>query len=372
MINKNLVQKTFVLTVLTIFAGSCIIPSTVGIIKNTNIESNLKSGCYIQELIDNASAGDTIYVPSGIYYENIVINKSISLIGEDKNTTIIDGGGTDDVIHLTADWVNISGFTIQNSGQESFTGGIRMSSNHNTIIGNILSNNNYGISLFNSDYTTIKDNLIKDNIIWNNNKSGIITHSYSNDNTIDSNNITNNENHGIRIPGNDNTISSNNISNNGQTGIYLAYSSNTISDNIISNNDEHGIQFYRANYNTIEGNNILNNSVGLYISGSDFNIITSNSISLNFRGIEIRDLYVGWGKYDDSKRNKCFRNNIISNNENAYFVYSNILRGNTWRYNYWDRPQLLPKFIFGEMGSNTWFNVDLRPALNPYDIGGGV
>ena len=46
----------------------------------------------IQDAIDNASDGDTIYVYSGIYYENVVINKRINLIGEDRNGTIIDGG----------------------------------------------------------------------------------------------------------------------------------------------------------------------------------------------------------------------------------------------------------------------------------------
>jgi len=325
----------------------------------------------IQYAIDNASVNDTIFVydESSPYYENILVDTSINLNGENRETTIIDGSINGNVVNVTADWVNIIGFTIQNSGQGSWTGGIRLSSNNNTIIGNILSNNNDGICLFNSAYTTIKDNLIKDNIIWNNNKSGINIYGYGNKNTIDSNNISNNENHGIRTWGSDNTINRNSISNNGQTGIYLARcSSNTIIDNIISNNDEHGIQFYSANYNTIEGNNILNNYVGLYISGSDFNKITNNNISLNFRGIEIRDRSLGWDKYDESKRNKCFRNNIISNNESAYFVYFSIFRGNTWRYNYWDRPRLLPKFILGEMLSNTWFNIDWRPALIPYDI----
>jgi pectin methylesterase-like acyl-CoA thioesterase len=45
----------------------------------------------IQEAINNASAGDTVYVYEGHYYENIVVNKSISLTGEDRDNTIIDG-----------------------------------------------------------------------------------------------------------------------------------------------------------------------------------------------------------------------------------------------------------------------------------------
>ena len=47
----------------------------------------------IQEAIDNANNGDTVFVKSGIYYEEVEVDKSINLIGEDRNTTIIMGSG---------------------------------------------------------------------------------------------------------------------------------------------------------------------------------------------------------------------------------------------------------------------------------------
>ena len=57
----------------------------------------------IQDAIDAAEDGDTIYVYSGIYYENITVDKTITLQGEDKISTIIDGGETGDVINIIAD-----------------------------------------------------------------------------------------------------------------------------------------------------------------------------------------------------------------------------------------------------------------------------
>lgn len=45
----------------------------------------------VQEAIDVANPGDTIYVYNGTYYENIFINKTVSLVGEDPEITIIDG-----------------------------------------------------------------------------------------------------------------------------------------------------------------------------------------------------------------------------------------------------------------------------------------
>jgi len=69
----------------------------------------------IQEAIDDASDGDTVFVydDSSPYIENVVVDKSINLIGEDRNTTIIDGSIDGDGIYVSADWVNISGLHIE-------------------------------------------------------------------------------------------------------------------------------------------------------------------------------------------------------------------------------------------------------------------
>ena len=71
----------------------------------------------IQAAIDNAIAGDTIYVWEGTYIENVKMNKTMSLIGNESATTIIDGGGKDDVIRIIADGCSVSGFSI--TGAES-------------------------------------------------------------------------------------------------------------------------------------------------------------------------------------------------------------------------------------------------------------
>mgnify|MGYP001039313996 CR=1 FL=1 len=62
----------------------------------------------IQEAINAANDGDTIFVHGGIYYENIVVNKSVSLIGENRSTTIIDGRLIGTVFHVMSDFVNIA------------------------------------------------------------------------------------------------------------------------------------------------------------------------------------------------------------------------------------------------------------------------
>ena len=64
--------------------------------------------CKIQYAIDNATERDTIFVLNGEYYENLLINKSINLIGEHRNITVVHG-----VINITSDDVTIEGFTLE-------------------------------------------------------------------------------------------------------------------------------------------------------------------------------------------------------------------------------------------------------------------
>jgi parallel beta-helix repeat protein len=99
----------------------------------------------IQDAINIANDGDSIYVNEGIYFENIEIDKSIFLIGENKNNTIIDGNGTGDVIYITQPGVEISGFTIQNSGFSGRDSGIKILADNVYISNNNIMNNTIGI-----------------------------------------------------------------------------------------------------------------------------------------------------------------------------------------------------------------------------------
>ena len=71
------------------------------------------AGTPIQDAIDGAGAGDTIYVHAGTYVENLVVRKSLTLVGENRSTTVINGDGHADIIRVTADGCTITGFTIR-------------------------------------------------------------------------------------------------------------------------------------------------------------------------------------------------------------------------------------------------------------------
>lgn len=204
----------------------------------------------IQDAIDDASSGDTIFVydDSSPYYENVVIDKSIDMVGENKETTIIDGNEKGNVVEIIADEAYINGFTMQNSGMGV---GVRLSSVSNTaVIGNIIIHNGGGILIDHSDSNTISHNVIS-----NNEDKGIYLFHHSDSNSI-----------------HDNTIGNN------RCGIYLDWSdSNAIIGNTITDNG-YGISLLSSTGNNINYNNFMNSEFfhasfqeGIYLCFNNWN-----------------------------------------------------------------------------------------------------
>jgi len=315
----------------------------------------------IQTAINTVIDGDTLIVKNGIY-KNVIVNKSITLRGEDRDNTIIDGCGNGDVVKVIADGCEISGFTVQNSG--TYDAGIYLYySDNNILTHNNASNNGDGISLHFSS-----NNIITGNTVSNNNDDGIILSTSSNnnivgnmfvndglfvldsyqntveDNTVNGkplvyledtsdievtdagqvilvncNNITvenlalSNTSVGVELwTTEDSMISNNNVSNN-RDGIYL-YSfsnNNTIIGNTASNNGDDGIFLHFSSNNTITGNNVHNNDDGIYLSLSRSNTITGNNVHNNADGIYL----------SSSSNNTITGNNVSSNDYGIYLPY---------------------------------------------------
>ena len=296
----------------------------------------------IQNAINNATDGDTILVHFGVYYENVDVNKSVTLIGNGQ--PVVDAGGEGNAITLTADGTTLEGFTATNAGSswQDTDAGIKVISNNNTITGNNVSNNSEdGIHLFFSS-----NNIITGNNASNNNRDGIDL-DYSNNNTITGNNVSNNNVKGLELYDscNNNKITGNKVCNNNVKGICLSFScnNNTITGNNVSNNDDDGIylSFFSGN-NKITCNNVCNNWEGIKLDYSSNNTITGNNVCNNNRGgIEL----------DNSSNNKIYLNNFINNTDNVsyYDASTNIWNspleitytygGNAYTHyvgNYWD------------------------------------
>jgi parallel beta-helix repeat protein len=244
----------------------------------------------IQLAINAANSGDTIYVRAGTYYEHLTIDKALTLQGEDKDTTVIDAQGTNDVIYVSADWVNISNFKITGSGPSQPPGGIL----------------DAGIEF---DYTEFSS-IINCNV--SKNTFGIILHK-SNNNTINKNTCTDNEKYGIHLysASSYNTVSFNTVIGPGpgpaSGNIIIASGSqyNKIHNNYCSNAWDGIYLIWYCNFNLVYNNTCTKNRNGICPAG-DSNTYFNNYLFKNEYGIFVNNA----GKYN------IIRNNNISENSN--------------------------------------------------------
>jgi len=225
----------------------------------------------IQDAINNAATGDTIYIKKGTYVENPIVNKSVSIIGENRDETVIDVTAG---LKVQSNNVTIRGLTIYDGWQ-----GITVSANYSTISGNKIAHTQYGIVLLNSQNCTITENLLQSIGL-----SAAIQLSYSNNNLIKNNYIE------------------------GCTeGIQLRASSsyNMVIENAITNCQDVALRllaeyspprWYTPYGNTIMGNNISNSGCGTSVYGSSYNFISNNDFvnnTIQFSSNE--DYYLTWG-----------------------------------------------------------------------------
>jgi parallel beta-helix repeat protein len=341
----------------------------------------------IQDAINDSYDGNTVFVytASSPYYENVVINKSIALIGENRNTTIIDGKRIDNPLWIKASFVNISGFTISNSSDYSGFAGIyviekkmwppddpplRLS---NISIFNCIIKNNYCGVWFTNTYALN----ISYCIIHNNSGHRIYIRPSSH---VKINNCGINHN-GDMYPGaiviaqddrfgvSENiTISNCSISHNVLAGIWIIENSQDIDiyHNNILENTNYGINVIESNVN-IYDNHIFNNGIGEDWNGGIYLQDCIKCITINDNNIETNNQY---GLYLlRSSTNSINNNNFINNTCNAYFRQFSLF--NHWNGNYWtDWVGLGPKLIKGKLGEVyiPWFQFDWHPAKEPYDV----
>jgi parallel beta-helix repeat protein len=318
----------------------------------------------IQDAVNASNDGDTVFVYAGTYYENVLVNKSINLTGEDKDSTIINGRGIGDSVNITSDWVNVSGFTIINIYVQWDDPGIELNNVSNCKVANC--NLNAGILLFSSNSNIIENNsisnsrvgiylrsfsssnLIANNTVYSNGYAGINLFSWCSNNIIYNNSVYSNYDFGILVESScdSNTVASSSIYNSSRGLKLTEASSNTIINNYIHSNSVYGVRLYsssdsntiannyivRNNYgillwdspsnNTIENNTCsFNNWEGIKLELSSSNTITNNTCSFNKVGISI----------SFSTDNKIYYNNIIANSDQALDTSNN---GNQWDNGY--------------------------------------
>jgi len=210
----------------------------------------------IQEAINSANEGDTIYVKKGIYHENLGIDKPVTLMGEDIDSTIIDGNTSQNYrvpININGDNVSVSGFTLS----YGYAGIQIWDAKYCNISGNMITNAQYGIIMADSE-----NNSITGNIFESIGFGCAIKLSYAINNLVNRNFIDSCvEGIQIRQYSNSNIISENTVVNIDAVAIRLLYSDgNEVINNNITNSGT-GITIYVSNNNTVYHNNFINNTL---------------------------------------------------------------------------------------------------------------
>jgi parallel beta-helix repeat protein len=343
----------------------------------------------IQGAINSAVDGDTIFIKAGTYYEHVTVNKTVTLAGENADTTIIDGNSTGHVVHIISDYVNVTGITVQNSGSvhmPSLDAGFCLDGTTGcTITENRAINNGFAaISLLYSNENTITHNNLS-SAGW-----GGIHLLGSSRNTVSGNNIADKFG-GINghVSSNYNNITENNVSNSTYGMFYHAANYNTICRNNISTITAEGIWLQdQVNYNVVAENTFINNTVAIRVQGPNYNnTLSGNLITGAESGIKI----------ESNARYTRITNNVLLNNragsdswragirlENGMDsqIDSNIIAGNYYGillYSYSPRVSVWGNNITGNefglrvaSGGSTYLTVSNNIVMNNQEYGIGL
>lgn len=319
-------------------------------------EITVKSGTKIntiQKALNLAQNGDIIKVTESTYYvEDILIDKSISLIGIGK--PVLDGQKKSNVIIISAPQVTINGFVIRNSGFSNIKdkAGIRVEKcDRVKILNNLLENTCFGIYLAKVNGGTISGNIIRGNNSVIQSGNGIHLW-YSNHINIYNNKIYG-QRDGIYFEFATFCEISHNLSeNNHRYGLHFMFSNNdNYAYNIFRNNGSGVAVMYtkhiRMINNTFE-RNWGSSSYGLLLKDISRSYISNNTFAKNTSGIFME------GTNEVKVERNIFLNNglavrMLANCEKDTFLLNNFL-GNTFDFttngsenlnylkgNYWDK-----------------------------------
>ncbi|HSF46721.1 MAG TPA: nitrous oxide reductase family maturation protein NosD [Chitinophagaceae bacterium] len=312
-------------------------------------------GVSLQQIIDNAAAGDSIIINGGLIRAGkmITINKPLILIG--KNKPVLDGDNKYEILEISSDHVIIQGLHFKNSGKSGYEdiAALRiLNSKHILIRDNFFENCFFGIYGQHAAHTTIANNRFLANgfdevssangihcwkseymLIINNQISGHrdgIYFEFVTNSSIRGNISTNNVRYGLHFMFSHNNWYLNNSFTDNGAGVAVMYSKGVhMHHNIFAQNwgnAAYGILMKDISDSRVENNVFDRNTASIYMEGSSRISIVHNQFMNNGWAIKIQA--------------SCTENIINGNNfsGNTFDIATNgSLQLNDFTGNYWDK-----------------------------------
>lgn len=308
----------------------------------------------IQQAINTAAAGDTVWVEAGVYHEkNLIINRPIVFIGD--RFPVLDGEYKYEIISVKANDVTVKGFKLIHSGVSSMEdiAGIKIYNTHNVIIfENIILDTFFGIYVQSGTHCLIENNQLRASS-QTEQQSGNGIHCWKSDSLRIIGNTISGHRDGIYFEFVTNSVIWRNLSeHNIRYGLHFMFSHNdAYISNILRNNGAgvsvmftHGVKmfnnFFEDNWGDgafglllkeisdsyVIGNKFTNNTSGIFMEGATRIRVEKNEFKNN-----------GWGMKIQAS---CMDNTITENNflSNTFDVGTNgSLVLNKFDRNYWDK-----------------------------------
>jgi parallel beta-helix repeat protein len=363
-----LIPKIFSLKALFCFTLALLVSVGLGSADTVTV---CVSGCNytsIQAAVDAANPGDTVNVSAGTYNENIQINKSINLVGAGADVTTINGTEINtDVILVTANRVNVSGFTVKGATSPSgyIHAGIKLSGSSNCKIEKVIATQNDDAGFFIAQESE-KNSL--SNITASENNFGFLITTQSDFNILE-NNVVNSNQHGIMVSSKNNNIVNNRVFGN-LVGINIHTGhKNIVDNNNVNNNGWQGIFLMAGINNTIINNEVSFNGGGITLlmhrdtwGPSVYNIIKNNTVISNRMGISIQASY----------HNIVYHNNFINNSNQSRGTHNNTWdNGYPSGGNYWsdfDEPREGCKDVNKDKICDSPYNIGRGNSQDRYPV----
>jgi parallel beta-helix repeat protein len=338
-------MRRFLAAVIMAMLFACLL-SSVLIIRLAKAETIIVPDNYpkIQEAINNAEEGDTVFVRNGTYPENVVVNKTVVLVGESKESTIINDSQAGSVVTVNASNVEVSGFTIMNSGAAWEgnwwdSGILLVNCSDCRILNNSVTSNWCGIWLQGSAKNTVAGNNVSANLM-----RGIVLVESVN-NTVVENSAADNEEGISLLYSFNNSLSSNVLAGNQYNFGVIGETPDQFIQNIDTSNMVDGKPVYyllnksdivinpstypsvgflaliNSRNVTVEGLEVENNTEGLLLANTTDSWIMNNKFANNVYGISLVI----------STNNMVRENNVTINEHGVELAYSgsNIVSGNS-------------------------------------------